>query len=101
MGCRAANSRTVGARRSRSAGSIWVVVRFSSMTKPKLIYFDAPVSRGEECRLALHLAGIDFEDARINPAAWHAMKEQMPYGGLPVLELPDVRRSRIPTPSLC
>ena len=65
-----------------------VVVRFTSMNKPKLTYFDAPVSRGEECRLALHLAGIDFEDARINGAAWHAMKEQTPYGGLPVLELP-------------
>ena len=26
------------------------------MSKPRLIYFDAPVSRGEECRLALHLA---------------------------------------------
>jgi glutathione S-transferase len=59
------------------------------MTKPKLTYFDAPVSRGEECRLALHLAGIDFEDVRINPAAWKAMKEQTPYGGLPVLELPE------------
>ena len=58
------------------------------MNKPRLTYFDAPVSRGEECRLALHLAGIDFEDARINGAAWHAMKEQTPYGGLPVLELP-------------
>ena len=58
------------------------------MTKPKLIYFDAPTSRGEECRLALHLAGIDFEDVRVNPAAWPAMKEQMPYGSLPVLELP-------------
>jgi glutathione S-transferase len=58
------------------------------MTKPKLTYFDAPVSRGEECRLALHLAGIDFEDIRINPSAWPAMKEQTPYGGLPVLELP-------------
>jgi len=58
------------------------------MSKPKLIYFDAPVSRGEECRLALHLAGIDFEDVRINAAAWPEMKERMPYGGLPVLELP-------------
>jgi glutathione S-transferase len=58
------------------------------MTRPRLIYFDAPVSRGEECRLALHLAGIDFEDVRINAAAWAAMKEQTPYGGLPVLELP-------------
>ena len=58
------------------------------MDKPKLIYFDAPVSRGEECRLALHLAGIDFEDVRIKGADWPAMKEETPYGGLPVLELP-------------
>jgi glutathione S-transferase len=58
------------------------------MNKAKLIYFDAPVSRGEECRLALHLAGIDFEDVRIKGAEWPAMKEQTPYGGLPVLELP-------------
>jgi glutathione S-transferase len=56
--------------------------------KPKLIYFDAPVSRGEECRLALHLAGIDFEDVRIKGADWPAMKERTAYGGLPVLELP-------------
>ena len=58
------------------------------MSKPRLIYFDAPVSRGEECRLALHLAGIDFEDVRIKSADWPAMKERTPYGGLPVLELP-------------
>jgi len=58
------------------------------MNKPRLTYFDAPVSRGEECRLALHLAGIDFEDVRIHSTAWSAMKEQTPYGGLPVLELP-------------
>jgi len=58
------------------------------MSKPKLIYFDAPVSRGEECRLALHLAGIDFEDVRIKPADWPAMKAGTPYGSLPVLELP-------------
>lgn len=58
------------------------------MSKPKLYYFDAPVSRGEECRLALHLAGIDFEDVRINPASWPDMKAQTPYGALPVLELP-------------
>jgi glutathione S-transferase len=59
-----------------------------AVTKPKLIYFDAPVSRGEECRLALHLAGIEFEDERIDGAAWSAMKEGSPYGGLPVLEVP-------------
>ncbi|HQR78335.1 MAG TPA: glutathione S-transferase family protein [Burkholderiaceae bacterium] len=58
------------------------------MSKPRLIYFDAPVSRGEECRLALHVAGIDFEDVRIDRATWPELKAQMPYGGLPVLELP-------------
>ena len=64
------------------------MISFRSMTKPKLIYFDAPVSRGEECRLALHVAGIDFEDVRIKTADWPAMKAQMPYGALPVLEMP-------------
>lgn len=58
------------------------------MNKPTLIYFDAPVSRGEECRLALHLAGIDFEDRRIKSADWPALKESMPYGAMPVLEWP-------------
>jgi glutathione S-transferase len=58
------------------------------MTKPRLIYFDAPVSRGEECRLALHIAGVDFEDVRIAGADWRAMKAETPYGALPVLEMP-------------
>ena len=71
------------------------------MNKPRLIYFDAPVSRGEECRLALHLAGIEFEDERIKPASWPAMKDQMPYGRVPVLVLPEGRRLRSPTPFLC
>ena len=59
------------------------------MAKPRLIYFDAPISRGEECRLALHLAGVDFEDVRIKGDAWPALKAQTPYGSLPVYELPD------------
>jgi glutathione S-transferase len=58
------------------------------MTKPKLTYFDAPVSRGEECRLALHLAGIEFDDVRIKPADWAPLKAKSPYGGMPILELP-------------
>lgn len=58
------------------------------MSKPRLIYFDAPVSRGEECRLALHVAGVDFEDVRVPSASWRAMKDETPYGALPVLELP-------------
>ncbi|MEO5831661.1 MAG: glutathione S-transferase family protein [Rhodanobacter sp.] len=58
------------------------------MSKPRLIYFDAPVSRGEECRLALHLAGIDFEDVRVKRDDWTPLKAQTPYGAMPVLELP-------------
>jgi glutathione S-transferase len=57
------------------------------MSKPRLIYFDAPVSRGEECRLALHLAGVDFEDVRIARGDWAAMKPGTPFGSLPVLEI--------------
>jgi prostaglandin-H2 D-isomerase / glutathione transferase len=57
------------------------------MAKPKLTYFDAPVSRGEECRLALHLAGIDFDDNRVKPAEWPTIKPTTPYGSVPVLEI--------------
>lgn len=58
------------------------------MNKPKLIYFDSSASRGEECRLALCIAGVEFDDVRITHADWPSMKGQMPYGALPVLELP-------------
>ena len=58
------------------------------MNKPKLTYFDAPVSRGEECRLALHVAGVEFEDNRIDFKTWPQHKSRTPYGALPVFELP-------------
>jgi len=57
------------------------------MTKPKLTYFDAPTSRGEECRLALFAAGVDFTDNRIARADWPSLKPTMPFGSLPVLEV--------------
>lgn len=58
------------------------------MTRPKLTYFDAPTSRGEECRLALHIAGVDFDDVRIKREQWSALKPNTPYGSLPYLEIP-------------
>jgi glutathione S-transferase len=58
------------------------------MTKPKLTYFDAPASRGEECRLALHLAGVDFEDVRVKAPEWPAAKAQTPFGSVPTFEVP-------------
>lgn len=53
----------------------------------KLTYFDTSVSRGEECRLALHVAGVDFVDERIPNSAWGERKENTPFGSLPVLEV--------------
>lgn len=56
--------------------------------KPRLSYFDAPVSRGEECRLALHLAGVEFEDVRIPGKDWPSIKPTTPFGTIPTFELP-------------
>lgn len=58
------------------------------MSKPRLIYFDFAGSRGEECRMALHLAGVEFTDDRVQDEAWEGMKGQMPFGALPVLDVP-------------
>ena len=58
------------------------------MNRPRLIYFDFAGSRGEECRIALHLAGIDFEDVRVKGDDWPAMKANTPFGAMPVLEMP-------------
>ena len=57
------------------------------MVQFKLTYFDAPTSRGEECRLALFAAGVDFVDNRIARADWPALKPTTPFGSLPVLEV--------------
>src|SRR4051794_31306466 len=57
------------------------------MTKPKLFYFDAPISRGEECRLAFSCAGIDFEDVRLPRDKWGDMKPTSPYGSVPWVEV--------------
>ena len=59
------------------------------MAKPKLTYFDAPVSRGEECRLALHLAGVDFEDVRVKGRRLARAEATTPYGSMPTLEIPN------------
>jgi glutathione S-transferase len=58
------------------------------MNRPRLIYFDFAGSRGEECRIALHLAGIDFEDVRVKSEDWPELKVNTPFGAMPVLEIP-------------
>jgi glutathione S-transferase len=57
------------------------------MSKLTLSYFDVPLSRGEECRLALFVAGVEFVDNRIAHADWPALKGKTPFGSMPVLEL--------------
>ena len=54
------------------------------MDKPRLIYFDFAGSRGEECRIALHLAGVDFEDVRVTGAKWKDLKPATPFGSMPI-----------------
>jgi glutathione S-transferase len=54
---------------------------------PKLTYFDNPSSRGEECRLAFAVAGVEFEDNRIASSAWPSLKPNTPFGALPILEV--------------
>jgi glutathione S-transferase len=56
---------------------------------PKLVltYFDYDGSRGEVARLALHLAGVAFEDRRITWKEWPKLRDRMPFLGMPVLEV--------------
>jgi len=58
------------------------------MTKPRLTYFDMAVSRGEECRLAFVIAGVDFDDNRLSREQWAALKPSTPFGAVPVLDVP-------------
>jgi glutathione S-transferase len=55
------------------------------MPNVTLTYFDIPTSRGEECRLALFLAGVDFTDERLGRDQWLQRKAASPFGSLPVL----------------
>lgn len=57
------------------------------MAAVKLSYFNFSGGRGEDCRLALHMAGVPFEDDRIDPKDWPAQKASTPFGGIPVLEI--------------
>jgi len=58
------------------------------MSKPIVRYFDFAGSRGEEVRLALTIAGVDFEDERVGRDQFAGMKSGLPFGSLPVLEVP-------------
>lgn len=58
------------------------------MSKPKVTYFDFAGSRGEEVRLALAIAGVPFDDNRIKDDDLAGIKSGLPFGSLPVFEVP-------------
>lgn len=60
------------------------------MPKLKLTYFDMNAGRGEAARIALEIAGVQFEDVRVPYAQWPALKPSTPFGALPVLEVDGV-----------
>ena len=57
------------------------------MTRFKLTYFDFDGGRGEPIRLAFHIGGIEFEDARLKSADFREARETFRFLALPVLEI--------------
>jgi glutathione S-transferase len=58
------------------------------MSTPKVTYFDFAGSRGEEVRLALVIAGVAFDDNRLKPDYFARIKSDLPFGSLPIFEVP-------------
>ena len=56
----------------------------------RLVYFPSP-GRAEAIRIALSLAGVEWEDVSIDGARFQEMKEagELPWGMVPVLQTPD------------
>lgn len=57
------------------------------MSTYKLTYFDSNGGRAEPVRIALHAAGIDFEDHRISHQEFGEKKNTYPLNAVPVLEI--------------
>ena len=56
----------------------------------KLTYFDFDGGRGEPIRIAFHVAGIAFEDNRLNFEQFNQMRQGTTFSSLPVLEIDGV-----------
>ena len=57
------------------------------MPRITLTYFDMTGGRGEDCRLALHIANVEFTDYRVDFKDWKKLKPTTPFGAMPVLEV--------------
>lgn len=56
------------------------------MTKYRLTYFDIDSGRGEPIRIALHAAGLDYEDNRLSFPEFMELRESLRFNAVPVLE---------------
>lgn len=59
-----------------------------NLTGLKYVYFPV-AARGDAAMLMLHMKGIPFEDKRIPPSEWMALKPTTPWGSIPYVELAD------------
>jgi len=57
------------------------------MASYKLTYFDFSGGRGEPIRIALHAAGIAFEDNRLGSAEFGKIRQDLRFNALPVFEV--------------
>lgn len=60
------------------------------MSTIKLTYFNLDGGRAEPIRLALSIAGIEFEDNRISFPQFGEIKNTLPLGAIPVAEIDGV-----------
>jgi len=57
------------------------------MADVKVTYWDFAGGRGEEVRLALAIAGVEFDDNRISRESFNALKHDLPFAMLPVIDI--------------
>jgi glutathione S-transferase len=57
-------------------------MRFGSMAKPTIIYFDIR-ARAEPIRLILEELGLEYDDHQVRPEDWPDLKPKTPFGWLP------------------
>jgi glutathione S-transferase len=57
------------------------------MSGYRLTYFDFDGGRGEPIRIALHAAGIEFEDNRLSFPEFGEMRQRLRFNALPVLDI--------------
>lgn len=60
------------------------------MNKIELTYFDFDGGRAEPTRIAMYIAGVEFEDHRISFAQFAEMRESTPLNAVPVILINDV-----------